>query len=67
MDRLSQGKEYETWVDLADYRRGMDMEDKITHHAKVWKRKWEICILSRIVEPGKKWSVDCYRYAGTEP
>ena len=45
----------------------MDMEDEYTHPAKGLKRKWEICILSRIVEPGKKWSVDCYRYAGTEP
>ena len=42
----------------------MDMEDEYTHPAKGLKRKWEICILSRILEPWKKWSVGCYRYAG---
>ena len=40
------------------------MEDKNTHHDKLWKRKWEVCVLSRVIEPGKKWSVGCYRCEG---
>lgn len=41
------------------------MEEKKTHHAKLWKRKWEVCVLSKFVEPGKKWSVDVTGVGGS--